>query len=160
MKINISFDEIKQKTKSYFNNFVHEKIYQNVFDRLNEEKKRYSKVSELEYNALGRQKYLQANSYRLNKEEAQLIFKLRSRTVDVKGNMKWNYADTVCDGCGEEDETQEHVFYCESLREEGRNRKVEYEKIEYGSVEDKAEAADIFKEILRKLKTLRKNVPQ
>ena len=145
LEINLSFDEIKQKKQGNYNMFVHKKIYQNVFNRLNEDKQKYSKVREIEYNTFVMQTYFQANCAAISKEEAKLIFKLRCRIVDVKCNMKWKYEDTVCDACGEEEETQEHVFECENLREEGRSwKKIDYEPMKYGSLEDKSEAAKLI----------------
>ena len=41
---------------------------------------------------------------------------------------------------------------CEKLREEGRSwKKIDYETMKYGSLEDKAEAAKLINENLRKL---------
>ena len=61
------------------------------------------------------QKYLQANSCKITQEEAQLIFKLRCRTINVKRNMKGMYDNLDCTACGAEEETQEHGTVNEKL---------------------------------------------
>ena len=46
----------------------------------------------------------------MNKEEAQLIFKMRCRVTEVKNNMKGSYDNLECTACGIEDETQIHIL--------------------------------------------------
>ena len=65
----------------------------------------------------------------------------------------------MCDACGEEEETKEHVFDSEKLREEGRSwQKIDYENIKYGSLEEKTGASKLLNENLRKLQILRKYI--
>ena len=62
------------------------------------------------------QKYLKPCNIKITKEEAQEIFKLRSRMSDVKSNYKGKYESLKCEMCDEnEDETQKHILICKSL---------------------------------------------
>ena len=56
--------------------------------------------------------YLRPNKVKMKKEECQLIFKLRSRSTDLKVNQKNKYYTYECDACEAEDESQEHILQC------------------------------------------------
>ena len=81
---------------------------------------------------------------KITKEEAQEIFKLRSRMSDVKLNYKGKYESLKCEICDEnEDESQKHIINCKSLNminEEIPN----YEDIFSGNVKKKIEIARKF----------------
>ena len=41
------------------------------------------------------------------------MFKCRTRTLDIKTHLTYKYrADSVCRGCGQTDETYEHIINC------------------------------------------------
>ena len=46
-----------------------------------------------------------------------LIFKLKTRMVDVKTNFRMFYSDLLCLICKKEEENQEHLFLCEKVIE-------------------------------------------
>ena len=46
---------------------------------------------------------------------SQLIFKARSRTLDIKMQQKWKYADKICIGCKTREESGEEILLCENL---------------------------------------------
>ena len=46
----------------------------------------------------------------LARQEASIIFKARTRMLDVKNNFRGKYKDTKCQKCPENIETQEHVL--------------------------------------------------
>ena len=62
----------------------------------------------LEYsgNSIKRPTYLDI----LTRSEASIIFKGRTRMLQVKQNYKNKYKDLVCRGCGQEEETQDHIL--------------------------------------------------
>ena len=91
------------------------------------------------------QKYLQANSCKITKEEAQFIFKLRCRTINVKRNLKGMYDNLDCTACGTEEETQEHVLKCEGLNKNTEKNNVEYTKLFNGTVIEQLKIAKTFK---------------
>ena len=55
---------------------------------------------------LERPKYMKE----LTRQEASIIFKARTRMLDVKNNFRGKYNDTKCRKCPENKETQEHVL--------------------------------------------------
>ena len=44
--------------------------------------------------------------------EAKIIFKCRSKTLQIKDHMKYKYSDMSCRWCGVAEETLEHVTNC------------------------------------------------
>ena len=89
------------------------------------------------------QKYLQPNSTKISKEDAQLIFKLRCRVTHVKTNLKGKYENLECRACKVEEESQKHIIECKSLNEENV-QEMEYEKIYNGTVAEKLKIARKF----------------
>ena len=86
----------------------------------------HSKVKHIEHETIKIQKYLLPNSCKITKEDAQLIFNLRCRTVKIKQNMKEMFDDMKCRACGLEDETQIHIIQdCKTLRK--KQRRHEYQ---------------------------------
>ena len=49
----------------------------------------------------------------MNKEELQLIFKIRSKSTDVKMNTKNQFETYECSVCFVENETQEPIYQCD-----------------------------------------------
>ena len=47
---------------------------------------------------------------KLNRKDVSIIFKARTRMLDIKNNYKNKYKDTMCRGCKNEIETQEHIL--------------------------------------------------
>ena len=101
--------------KSQFRNVVKEKLEQKTFMKLENLKKNHSKVKNIEHNRMVMQKYLQPNSMKMSKEDAQLIFRIRSKMSNVKCNFKGKYEDLKCRACKSEDEDQKHVVECKVL---------------------------------------------
>ena len=66
------------------------------------------KTATLEYDCLKLQDYF---SY-LYQSQARVVFKWRSRTLDVKSHLTYKYKDTVCRGCLIEAEDPYHVVNC------------------------------------------------
>ena len=67
-------------------NVLDKKIKDNVFKERIKQKENHSKVRKVQYNQFEMQKYLRPCKIQIRKEEAQEIFKLRSRVSDVKTN--------------------------------------------------------------------------
>ena len=106
-------------------------------------KMNHSKVKNIEHNRIVMQKYLQPNSVKMSKEEAQLIFKMRYKMSNDKCNYKRIYEYLRCRACNMEDENQKHIVECQVLN--SSKEKIEYEKIETGTVLEKLKIARIFK---------------
>ena len=78
-------------TKYRWKNIVKNTIHKNSFFKLEAKKQTHSKVKDLEHIRLEMQDYFMPNGIEnMNKEEVQLIFKIRSKTTNVKMNRKIN----------------------------------------------------------------------
>jgi hypothetical protein len=58
------------------------------------------------------QNHLKSNKLRISQNEAQEIFKLRSRMTDVKLNIRGMHETLECDFCNEEDESLKDLVEC------------------------------------------------
>jgi len=47
---------------------------------------------------------------KLSRLEVSLIFKTRTRMLEVKNNYRNMYINVICRGCGKEEETQQHIL--------------------------------------------------
>ena len=105
---------------------------------LNKVKQSHSKVRDLKHEVLKMKQYLMPNNLRMNKEDGQMIFKLRCRVT--KMNMKGMYDEHDCRACGKINENQEHIIQCEEIlqiNKEYENIEIpEYEKIQNGDVSE------------------------
>ena len=116
LKMDDDVEQIKSMKKLKLKSLLDEKIKMKVFEELNSQKDNHSKVSQLIHDSFEMQKYLKPNNMKITKEEAQEIFKLRSRMSDVKSNYKGKYESLKCEMCDEnEDETQKHILICKRL---------------------------------------------
>ena len=131
----LCFETIRNMKKLTFRNLVKKKIEDKTLKKLENLKKNHSKVKHLEHNAMVMQKYLQPNSVKMSKADAQLIFKLRCQVTQAKFNLKGKYDKLECRACKIEEETQKHIVECKVLSKE--KEKVEYEKIYEGTVIEK-----------------------
>ena len=68
------------------------------------------------------QGYLKPNKIKMKIEEAQEIFRMRSRVTDLKTNFKGKYESFECDVCKIDDETQKHIIECKEIINEKRRR--------------------------------------
>ena len=66
------------------------------------------KTAGLNYEALKVQEYWS----HLYPSQARLIFKWRSRTLDLKTHLTYKYSDTLCRSCKRSEETPDHVLNC------------------------------------------------
>ena len=94
-------------------------------------------------------------SMNLSTEEKQILFKLRTRMVDVKFNFKTQFGQNLtCNFCPESD-TQAHLLSCQQLIDGIDISNTEYDHI-FLDVSKQEKAAKIYNKILRKRSTLLK----
>ncbi len=80
----------------------------------------------------------------LTRKQASIIFKARTRMLDVKNNYKGKYKDTKCRKCNYENETQEHILQeCTGI---------------HTSEHSKIRTTDIFNDDITILKTTAKRI--
>ena len=66
-------------------------------------------------------------------------------------NFKKKYENLICEACKIEEETQQHVLECKEIEKQDPKIKcnIKFEKIFYGTVEDKVQIARIFKQKMK-----------
>ena len=157
LKFAEDLEKIKIMKKVELKNILDNRITEQAFQDLESIKGTHSKVMNLKHKKLEMQKYLKACNIKIKQEEAQEIFRLRSRVSNVKTNFKSNYDTLECEACYDEDEeSQKHVLQCKILNEKHENV-LEYEEIFDGNVKLKVEIAKRFLRNIRKREKLKMN---
>ena len=118
LEINLTFLEISQTSKSDLKKIIREKVKSAAFRYLSELKLSHSKSRNIKHGELKLQTYLQSNQSDLSIRERQFIFAARSRMLDVRSNFKVGLKSTQCRRCEDAEETQEHLLYCPTLRDD------------------------------------------
>jgi hypothetical protein len=91
--------EIKKKEiLTYFQNRINEQAQQ--------KSKLQAIINHSSWQAGKRPEYMN----QLRRNEVSLLFKARTRMIDIKNNYRGKYANLKCRWCNEEKETQEHVL--------------------------------------------------
>ena len=87
----------------------------------------------------------------LSRNQASIIFKSRTRMLDVKNNYRGKYPNLVCRGCGKEDETQTHVLdECSTTTEQGI--------LKVDNTQIFSEDTEVLKEAARKITKIMENL--
>ena len=115
MKIDVNFGDIQTMNKTKWKNVVKTKIREESFQYLESIKQKHSKVMELKHINLKMQEYFLPTKQEISKEDIQCIFKMRSRAINVKMNMKGAYDSNECQVCLKEEETQKHIYQCDEI---------------------------------------------
>ena len=88
---------------------------------------------------------------KLNRHQTSIIFKARTRMIDVKNNFRCKYQNNICRGCGLVEETQEHVLNeCHDLHID-ESTKITKDTIFSEDVETLREAAKKLERIVKRL---------
>ena len=100
--------EVKEMSKGEYRSLVNSSIEKAALEELITECKSKKKTSSLTYESLKTQEYLK----KLYPNQARVIFKCRSQTLDLKSHSTYKYNDLTCRRCCQEDETLEHIINC------------------------------------------------
>ena len=143
--------DIQGVSKEWFKNFVKEKVKINFLKQLKDLRTKHSKSANLKCDDLKTAEYI--NSPRFSLEEKQLLFKLRSRTLNIKANFKNQHKDQWCISCGLSQETQSHLLECSEIVKKlgyvaGKNKK-HNENFVYGSLEEQEIIVKVYGDILQ-----------
>ena len=103
-----SLEFLRSKSKNVFQKLVKEKIKNYEFCELLRGKR--SKLENLNYFKLEMQEYLWLNS--MNKKEALVLFKFRTRMAPFGENYKAGNVTTICPLCSSHTDSQEESFTC------------------------------------------------
>ena len=111
--LTINIENLKEISKNTFKKKLKEKISALALKDLNKIKESHSKVKDLQYKKLEIQNYMKQRSFKT--QEIHLLFKLRTRMLQVKNNFKNQHENIQCDLCNEAEETQEHLLDCQTI---------------------------------------------
>ena len=137
--ITMSDNEVKKISLIKFKEIVLSKI--KIFVRKSFEKKRGSKTAEMNLDTVNPSSYL--FSKLLNKTEIQTLFKLRTRTIDVKKNQESSYKNNMwCRVCCLFTESQEHLLDCHEIRK--KLRFIDFSEIRYQMIFGNLEEQEKF----------------
>jgi hypothetical protein len=116
-------------------------------------------VNKIQHNKLEMQRYLKPNNLKIKKEEAQTIFKMRSRVTEVKTNYKGKYDTFECDLCNVEEESQEHILNCKEILKTRKDdeKPPDYKNLFKGNTSLQLDVARYFDENLKRRKKLLNN---
>ena len=95
--------------KNLFNNFVKKKVKLNMLKYFSEMKKSHSKAKNLKTEKFEQAEYIRDS--RFTTFEKQLLYKLTSKTLDVKQNCKGLNNNLWCTSCCLFRETQGHLLH-------------------------------------------------
>ena len=67
--------------------------------------------------------------------QAKIVFKCRSKTLDIKTHLTYKYKDSVCRKCGEVPEEVQHIVNC------GREQRVPV--VDYITMDENSDQYDV-----------------
>ena len=148
--LNCSEEEIKSMSKVKFKSLVKDKIAKEAFNYLQNLQSSHSKVKHIGYEKLEMQNYIKSDL--LTTDEKQLLFALRTATINVRANFRGAHPNTNCNLCLQNvPQTSSYLLDCAAILTESdkimNNDRVQLEHV-FGDVEHQREAAQIFKEAL------------
>ena len=110
LKINLSLDEIKKKSKNSFKRLVKLKTKEYALEYLLTLKEKHSKMEKLKYVEVKLQNYLKNPN--ISVAEAKNLYRYRTRSAKYKENMKSSYLSTACPFCFVQLDSQTHSVQC------------------------------------------------
>ena len=113
LDIQMDKEDIQGVSQESIKNYIKSKVKTKFLQHLNNIKKNHSKSEYLNCQELRTAEYL--NSPKFNTQQKQLLFRLRSRTLDVKMNFPGQHKDLLCISCGVYPESQGHLLQCPKL---------------------------------------------
>ena len=148
--IELTDEDIQGVSQEMFKTYVKKKVKVNYLKHLNSLKYKHYKSEFLECTDVKMADYIK--DPRLTTRKKQLLFALRSRTLDVKGNFKNQNSNPWCISCGLFQETQGHLLQCPPLVQnlnylQGQSSKLD-DKYIYGNIEQQIEIVNIYSDIL------------
>jgi hypothetical protein len=160
--LDLNLEDIKTMKKSKLKNKLNNAVKEKTFKDLQDKKNSHSKVMDIKHTKLEMQRYLKANKSKISQEEAQTIFRMRSRTTEVKLNFRGKHETFECDVCHEEDENQEHLLKCRQINKHKKNERnlPDYEKLFGNNLKDQIEIAKCVIENLKIRKKLVETKPR
>ena len=137
-------------SKAKFKSLVKDRIAKTAFTYLQNLQSSHSKVRNIVYEKLEMQNYIKSDV--LSTEEKQLLFALRTATINVRANFRGAHSTTDCNLClNNVPQTSSHLLDCTTILRESEkirnNDRVQLEHV-FGDLDQQREAVQIFKEAL------------
>ena len=110
LKFNLPSDlnDIRNLSKDSFSNLVKAAVTETALHQLVEECRSLKKTAALHYSEFKLQEYWE----HLYPSQSKLLFKWRSKTLDLKTHATYKFSDTLCRTCKIQEETPEHAMNC------------------------------------------------
>ena len=115
LEIDLSMEEIKNKSEWSFKRLVKIRSKEFTLDYLLNIKQRHSKMDNLEYVELKIQNYLKDEE--ISVKEAQNLYRYRTRVAKFKENFKNSYVGIACPLCLVQPDTQAHCVQCPEIKD-------------------------------------------
>ena len=150
LSLKLNLTEIQGVSKNAFKNYVKKKVKINQLKHMKSLKVKHSKAKLLDCNDVKTADYLRNSNF--TSREKRLLFKLRSKTLDVKQNFPGQYRNSWCTSCGLFPETQSHLLQCPAIVPQlgylhGKTSKLN-ENLVYGNINQQQMNVKIFSDIL------------
>ena len=146
----ITDEEIQGVSKLSFKSFVKKKVTENYLRNLSALKEKHSKSTFVNTSKLKVADYIISPLF--STREKQLLFKRRSRTLDVKQNFPGQFSSPWCISCGLFQETQQHLLHCPEIVSKlsylNQNLSAISEDLVYGSIQQQRIIVNIYSDIL------------
>ena len=147
----ISDNDVQKISKLKFKKVIEAKV--NTCARKYLENMKKSKTDHLKID----EKYTAAKylfSKKLSVREIQTLFRLRSRTLNVKNNHKSSYKENMwCRTCHLFSETQEHILHCSVIRDKVKHLNIDFNSVTYnmifGSMDNQEKLVKIYQIIVQ-----------
>ena len=95
-------------------------------------------------------------------KEKELLFKLRSKTLEVKQNFSGQYGSPWCISCGLFPETQSHLLQCPEIVVKLKTINKKWSELNenmiYGNIEEKQLIISIYSEVLQVRENLKEGL--
>ena len=123
-------------------------------------KVRHSKSKFLSCDRLKSADYIQSPLF--STKEKELLFKLRSKTLEVKQNFPGQYGSPWCISCGLFPETQSHLLQCPEIVLKLKTINKKFSKLNenmiYGNIEEQQMIVSIYSEVLLVRDSLKEDI--
>ena len=148
--ITLTDNEIQGVSQNVFTNFVSKKVKINHLKYLDSLKEKHPKAKYLNCTEVKQAEYIRDSGF--STKDKQLLFRLRSKTLDVKQNVGGQSNNPWCTSCGLFHETQSHLLQCPEIVPklgyiQGRAFSLD-ENFVYGSIEQQQMIVKIYSDIL------------
>ena len=128
--IEMTDNEIKSYRKIQWKTFVKDQVKNAAFTFLVKENESKKKTKDIQFSELKMSDYLIQNR---NKRLSEVIFSVRSKTLDIKSWQEWKYQDGACVMCNVEVEDMDHFINCNHY--ETKSEGIVWQNIIEGSVD-------------------------